>query len=97
MNDLLETMIQAARNEATSRRAPSGTPCACEGRNSETIVAERVPIGEEGDFFEVEVPILRCDSCGLRFRDHRAETLRHAAASMSSGRLGRQEPRTRGL
>lgn len=90
MNDILEMMIQAAHEEAAAQ-APGGAPCKCEGASEEEQVTERVPIGEQGDFFEVQVPIVHCLECGLRFRDHRAEQLRHAAACRHEGLLTPEE------
>ncbi|WP_296722021.1 hypothetical protein [Erythrobacter sp.] len=74
--------------------APSGlggdNACSCSGSTSERFVTERVKLNED-DFFEVEVPILRCDECGFEFRDHRAEALRHAAACRHEGLLAPNE------
>lgn len=90
MNDILEMMIKAAR-EAAGAEAPCRGPCFCEGASEEALVTERVPIGEEGDFFEVKVPIIHCLECGLHFRDHRAERLRHAAACRHEGLLAPED------
>jgi putative zinc finger/helix-turn-helix YgiT family protein len=93
MNEILEMMIQAATEEAAARTS-NGKPCSCEGASEETTVSERVPIGEHGDYFVVEVPIIHCLECGVRFRDHRAEKLRHAAACRHEGLLTPEEIRS---
>jgi putative zinc finger/helix-turn-helix YgiT family protein len=53
----------------------------------ESIVREQIAIGEGGDFFEVEVPVISCGSCNFQFTDQRAEKLRHAAACRHHGLL----------
>lgn len=45
----------------------------------------------EDEYFEVEIPLLRCEGCGFEFRDHRAEGLRHAAACRHQGLLAPNE------
>jgi len=84
MNDILSLLASAAE-----RGEPFGNDaaCCCEGRTVEVLVKQRVPIGEDGDAFEVEVPAVRCLECGLAFTDERAEKVRHAAACLHQGLL----------
>jgi DNA-binding transcriptional regulator YiaG len=50
-------------------------------------MTEQVVLDDEGDYFEVEVPVVRCDSCGFQFTDQRAERLRHEGACRHEGLL----------
>lgn len=86
MTDILDELFGPANEDSLS------TDCSCGGAITEQVELERVDLGA-GDFFEVEVPVLRCACCGFSFRDHRAEELRHAGACRHEGLLAPNEVR----
>lgn len=90
MRDLLGELAAKAEN---GNIPGNDAACSCNGCTEEVLVTERVPIGEDGDSFEVEIPLVKCGECGIAMPDARAETLRHAAACRHLGILSPEEVR----
>ena len=49
------------------------------------MITETHLLGEKGDSYQVDVPLVTCLDCGLAFTDFRAEQLRHVAACRHLG------------
>ena len=85
MNDILKMMLEAGCNAPSAENA-----CNCESARDERLVKQRIFL-DDTQYFEVEVPVIRCGGCGFEFTDHRAETLRHMAACHHEGLLAPEE------
>ncbi len=92
MSEIFEMMVSAAKAELKAI-AGGATPganlsasCDCEAPHIvEEAITETHMIGEKGDSFQVEVPMVRCLGCGIAYTDFRAEQLRHVAACRHLG------------
>lgn len=59
----------------------------CGSATKESFRVQQVPAGSGDEFFEVEVPVVECPTCGFSYTDHRAEVLRHEGACRYFGLL----------
>lgn len=90
MNSILQKMIFAAQEEARAIAAGAAPSPSCNCKEADlhqVMIMETHLIGEDGDFFQTEVPLVRCLECGLSYTDYRAEELRNVAACRHLGRL----------
>ncbi len=89
----IDEIIAAAEAEATSGKRTDTCGCGAAALEDVTVV-EKVVVEEDGTSIDVEVPAVRCGSCGVTYTDHRAEPVRQTAICRHFGLLAPEEIRT---